>query len=446
MKILFIACYSPLINNSASIETLQYLNNLVNEGNDIHLLTVDFPKNSIYYDEYILSMLNPKVKIHKVSGGKIFEKIMPKKSNNPIGSSSNTSKSYFKGLLKRGKKLIAIPDMYLNWARKASKIGLELMEKENFDVIFSMHEPPSSHICAMKIKEKNKDVPWVTYWSDPWLKDSTRENMGYIRRKIEGGFEKDIINLADRHIFVTKSNRDDYLNSYNIPKEKTFILTRGYDNHRKTKPIKMGQANDGNEDDLILLIACDNRFAIGNKGDMLFHIPDDLHHFKNTTMGHIVVMGRKTLESLPGGKPLPGRLNVVMTRQEREESENLRVVHDREALEALLAEENPDGTRKVFHVGGGGLVKSLWDLIDEAILTRVDATFPEADTWIPDFDASEEFQLVDKGKSGEYKDLHWQIYHYKRIAEKNRKEAEKDHGVPQQAQHAVGKEKNADER
>ena len=53
MKILFIACYSPLINNSASIETLQYLNNLVNEGNDIHLLTVDFPKNSIYYDEYI---------------------------------------------------------------------------------------------------------------------------------------------------------------------------------------------------------------------------------------------------------------------------------------------------------------------------------------------------------------------------------------------------------
>ena len=218
MKILFIACYSPLINNSASIETLQYLNNLVNEGNDIHLLTVDFPKNSIYYDEYILSMLNPKVKIHKVSGGKIFEKIMPKKSNNPIGSSSNTSKSYFKGLLKRGKKLIAIPDMYLNWARKASKIGLELMEKENFDVIFSMHEPPSSHICAMKIKEKNKDVPWVTYWSDPWLKDSTRENMGYIRKKIEGGFEKNIISLADRHIFVTKSNRDDYINSYNIPK------------------------------------------------------------------------------------------------------------------------------------------------------------------------------------------------------------------------------------
>ena len=55
MKILFIACYSPLINNSASIETLQYLNNLAKiDGNEVHLLTVNFPKNSIYYDEYIL--------------------------------------------------------------------------------------------------------------------------------------------------------------------------------------------------------------------------------------------------------------------------------------------------------------------------------------------------------------------------------------------------------
>ena len=58
MKILFVACYSPLINNSASIETLQYLNNLAKiHNNEIHLLTVNFPPNSIYYDEYILSML-----------------------------------------------------------------------------------------------------------------------------------------------------------------------------------------------------------------------------------------------------------------------------------------------------------------------------------------------------------------------------------------------------
>ena len=239
MKILFIACYSPLINNSASIETLQYLNNLAKiDENEVHLLTVNFPKNSIYYDEYILSMLNEKVKMHIISGGKIFEKIMPKKpSNKAAVNSSQNNKSFIKSMLKKGKSIIAVPDMYFNWAKAASKYGIELMKKEKFDVMFSMHEPPSSHICAMKIKEEFKDLPWVTYWSDPWLKDSTRENISPVRRKYEQSFESKVVNLSDRFIFVTKANRDDYVNSYNIPIEKTFIVTRGYD-EKQYKEIK----------------------------------------------------------------------------------------------------------------------------------------------------------------------------------------------------------------
>lgn len=239
MKILFIACYSPLINNSASIETLQYLNNLAKiDENEVHLLTVNFPKNSIYYDEYILSMLNEKVKMHIISGGKIFEKIMPKKpSNKAAVNSSQNNKSFIKSMLKKGKSIIAVPDMYFNWAKAASKYGIELMKKEKFDVMFSMHEPPSSHICAMKIKEEFKDLPLVTYWSDPWLKDSTRENISPVRRKYEQSFERKVVNLSDRFIFVTKANRDDYVNSYNIPIEKTFIVTRGYD-EKQYKEIK----------------------------------------------------------------------------------------------------------------------------------------------------------------------------------------------------------------
>ena len=239
MKILSIACYSPLINNSASIETLQYLNNLAKiDENEVHLLTVNFPKNSIYYDEYILSMLNEKVKMHIISGGKIFEKIMPKKpSNKAEVNSSQNNKSFIKSMLKKGKSIIAVPDMYFNWAKAASKYGIELMKKEKFDVMFSMHEPPSSHICAMKIKEEFKDLPWVTYWSDPWLKDSTRENISPVRRKYEQSFERKVVNLSDRFIFVTKANRDDYVNSYNIPIEKTFIVTRGYD-EKQYKEIK----------------------------------------------------------------------------------------------------------------------------------------------------------------------------------------------------------------
>ena len=234
MKILFIACYSPLINNSASIETLQYLNNLAKiDGNEVHLLTVNFPKNSIYYDEYILSMLDKRVKKHIISGGKIFERIMPKKSKNAeVVNVSNGNKSFVKALLRKGKSIVAIPDMYFNWAKAASKYGIELVKREKFYVMFSMHEPPSSHICALKIKEEFKDLPWVTYWSDPWLKDSTRANISKARRKFEGSFEKRIVELSDRFIFVTKANRDDYVSSYNIPVEKTYIVTRGYDENQ----------------------------------------------------------------------------------------------------------------------------------------------------------------------------------------------------------------------
>ncbi len=231
MKILFIACYSPLINNSASIETLQYLNNLAKiHNNEIHLLTVNFPPNSIYYDEYILSMLDPKIKLHIISGGIVFEKIMPKKGNNlGIVSKGSMLKSKTKEVLRKVKRILAIPDMYLYWAIKASSYGMKLMENEKFDVMFSMHEPPSSHICAYRIKKKYKNLRWIAYWSDPWLKDSTREGSSFIRKKIEGKYEKQIVNLADKHIFVTKANRDDYVRTYNLNIDNTYIITRGYD-------------------------------------------------------------------------------------------------------------------------------------------------------------------------------------------------------------------------
>ena len=94
MKILFIACYSPFINNSASIETLQYLNKLSEiNNNEVHLLTVDFPKDSIYYDEALSKMINKNIKIHLVEGGSLFNRLVPRKTNdnneNVIQSSKN---------------------------------------------------------------------------------------------------------------------------------------------------------------------------------------------------------------------------------------------------------------------------------------------------------------------------------------------------------------------
>ncbi|NFH69138.1 glycosyltransferase family 4 protein [Clostridium botulinum] len=230
MKILFIACYSPLINNSAAIETLQYLNKLSGiPGNEIHLLTVNFPKNSIYYDEYLFSMMDSKIKYHLIDGGVIFKKFIPRKQ-----SIANVNKEPIKNrkFLRKIKNAFVIPDMYYGWAKKAAKYGIQLMQQEKFDVMFSMHEPPSSHLCAYYIKRKFKNVPWITYWSDPWLKDSTRQNSFVLKRLVEKNMEKNVVQIADKFIFVTEENRKDYLNQYKAVGSKgefTYILNRGFD-------------------------------------------------------------------------------------------------------------------------------------------------------------------------------------------------------------------------
>lgn len=233
MKILFIACYSPFINNSAAIETLQYLNNLSEiPGNDVTLLTVDFPKDSIYYDKALSEMIDERVNIHLIDGGKLFNRLVPRKRVE-LRTTKKSGKYSIKKLkiLRKIKNALVIPDMYYSWAKKAGKVGIELMMKEGFDVIFSMHEPPSSHLCGYYIKKCFKDTPWITYWSDPWLKDSTREKAFFIKRIIEENMEKRVINLADKFIFVTESNREDYIKTYNIPKDKSYVVTRGYDSN-----------------------------------------------------------------------------------------------------------------------------------------------------------------------------------------------------------------------
>lgn len=236
MKILFIACYSPLINNSAAIETLQYLNKLSEiNNNQVHLLTVNFPEDSIYYDETLRSMMDTNIKVHVVDGGIIFKKLMPKKIEKlNVSSNLQTKNTNDKGkkVLRKIKNTLVIPDMYYGWAKKAGIYGSALMEKEKFDVIFSMHEPPSSHLCAYYIKKQYKEVPWITYWSDPWLKDSTREKSFVVKKLLEQNMEKNIVNMADKFIFVTEANKNEYLKDYKDlmdGNKKTFVLNRGFD-------------------------------------------------------------------------------------------------------------------------------------------------------------------------------------------------------------------------
>ena len=106
MKILFIACYSPIINNSAAIETLQYLNKLSEiEGNEVHLLTVDFPEDSIYYDKELKKLMDNRIKVHLINGGKIFNKLVPrvKKDENYENKPASSSKIKIMKVLRKVK-------------------------------------------------------------------------------------------------------------------------------------------------------------------------------------------------------------------------------------------------------------------------------------------------------------------------------------------------------
>lgn len=123
--------------------------------------------------------------------------------------------------------------------------------------------------------------------------------------------------------------------------------------------------------------------AIGKNGDLLCHLPADLKHFKNITMGHTIIMGRRTWESLPKGA-LPGRKNVVITRNAHFEAPGAEVYQSlEEALQATAA----DGQR--FIIGGGMLYKEAFHLTNTLHLTRMHASFPDADTFFPEFSMDE---------------------------------------------------------
>ncbi len=134
-----------------------------------------------------------------------------------------------------------------------------------------------------------------------------------------------------------------------------------------------------------LIVAVTEDWAIGKDGDMLVRNPDDLKRFKRLTTGHTVIMGRRTLESLPGGRPLPHRENIVLTRNGHAEGDGAgyRVARGLKEAKALVAPEEDE----VFVIGGETVYRSLLPCVDECLVTLYHVRRPDADTWFPNLDA-----------------------------------------------------------
>jgi len=135
-----------------------------------------------------------------------------------------------------------------------------------------------------------------------------------------------------------------------------------------------------------LIVAVDKEWNIGNKGDLLFRLPLDMKFFRTTTTGKIVVMGRKTLESFPGSKPLKNRVNIVLSKDKSYSAEGATVVAGVEELKETLKQYNTDD---VYVIGGEAIYRLLLPLCDTAVITHVDAVADEADKKFPELKESE---------------------------------------------------------
>ena len=122
---------------------------------------------------------------------------------------------------------------------------------------------------------------------------------------------------------------------------------------------------------IISIAAVDSKNAIGKDGSLLAHIKADMAHFKKNTQGNTVVMGRKTLESLPSKKPLPNRRNIVLTRNKSFRVDGAEIANSIDELMQLIKDEPND----VFIMGGGQIYKAMLPYCERLILTEIDKDF-----------------------------------------------------------------------
>jgi len=138
-----------------------------------------------------------------------------------------------------------------------------------------------------------------------------------------------------------------------------------------------------------LVVAAAENNAIGKNNQLLWHLPNDLKFFKNTTWAGVVIMGRKTFESV--NKPLPGRLNIVVTANADWQYDTVRTAA---SLPSAIDLARSEHFKEIFIIGGGEIYKQAMPLADVIYMTRVHAN-PDADTFFPEIKASE-WKLIRK--------------------------------------------------
>ena len=157
-----------------------------------------------------------------------------------------------------------------------------------------------------------------------------------------------------------------------------------------------------------LIVAVYEDWGIGKDGTQPVALMADRKFFREATRGAAVIVGRRTVEDFPGGKPLPGRENIVLTRQDIT-MEGFSVCHSPEE-----AAEYTKNARQVFVIGGGSVYRQMLPLCQKAYVTKVHCQV-ESDTWFPDLDADKDWHMTQVIQSGEENGIAYEMCLYERI-------------------------------
>jgi dihydrofolate reductase len=159
---------------------------------------------------------------------------------------------------------------------------------------------------------------------------------------------------------------------------------------------------------MLAIVAVDLNWGIGYRGELLARIPADMKFFKDNTLGKVVVMGRETFTSLPGGEPLPDRVNIVLCEDRNFSDKDITVCASLAELWGVLKKYSPE---EIFVIGGESVYAQLLPYCCDAYVTKIKQDYP-ADKYFPNLDHAEGWEMVDSGELCHCKNIGFRFTQY----------------------------------
>lgn len=159
-----------------------------------------------------------------------------------------------------------------------------------------------------------------------------------------------------------------------------------------------------------IIVAVDTNWAIGYQNKLLVSIPADMRFFRDVTTNKVVIMGKNTLESFPGGKPLKNRVNIVIALEKDYKVKDATVVY---SIEEALTEAMKYRSEDVFVIGGASIYRQMLPYCNIAHITKIDYAY-QADTYFPNLDKMDDWFLAEETEEQTYYDLPYTFCRYER--------------------------------